>query len=157
MRVRVASRSNQVRSGIGDTYGQIVQTVLAHAEPGGRSPMPLRTWFDLLATRTRIRAQLRTLFTQFDAVLCPAVGCAAFEHVAEPDFEKRTLTIDGKPTRYGELAAWSGLASLGGLPATVAPAGFTADGLPLGVQIVGAYFEDRSTLALARLLAKSAV
>ena len=141
---------------VGDTYGQIVQTVLAHAEPGSRSPMPLRTWFDLLATRTRIRAQLRTLFTQFDAVLCPAVGCAAFEHVAEPDFEKRTLTIDGRPTPYGALASWSGLASLGGLPATVAPAGFTAGGLPLGVQIVGPYFEDRSTLALARLLAKSA-
>ncbi len=141
---------------IGDTYGQIVQTVLAQAEPGGRSPMQLRTWFDLLATRTRIRAQLRTLFTQFDAVLCPAVGCAAFEHMAEPDFEKRTLTIDGKPTPYGTLAAWSGLASLGGLPATVAPAGFTAGGLPLGVQIVGPYFEDRSTLALAGLLAKSA-
>lgn len=46
---------------IGDTYGQIVQTVLAHAEPGGRSPMQLRTWFDLLATRTRIRAQLRAV------------------------------------------------------------------------------------------------
>ncbi|BEP38116.1 amidase [Variovorax sp. V59] len=142
---------------VGDTYGQIVQTVLAHAEPGGRSPMRLRTWFDLLATRTRIRAQLRTLFMQFDAVLCPAAGCAAFEHVTEPDFEKRTLTIDGKPTRYDALAAWSGLASLGGLPATVAPVGFTAGGLPLGVQIVGPYFEDRSTLALAGLLAKSAL
>ena len=142
---------------VGDTYGQIVQTVLAHAEPGGRSPMRLRTWFDLLATRTRIRAQLRTLFTQFDAVLCPAVGCAAFEHVAEPDFEKRTLTIDGRPTPYGALASWSGLASLGGLPATVAPAGFTAGGLPLGVQIVGPYFEDRSTLALASLLTGGAV
>ncbi|KLN56699.1 amidase family protein [Variovorax paradoxus] len=143
---------------VGDTYGQIVQTVLAHAEPGGRSPMPLplRTWFDLLATRTRIRAQLRTLFTQFDAVLCPAAGCAAFEHVAEPDWEKRTLTVDGRPTPYGALGAWAGLASLGGLPATVAPAGFTADGLPLGVQIVGPYFEDRSTLALASLLAGSA-
>ncbi|MDP9966031.1 amidase [Variovorax paradoxus] len=142
---------------VGDTYGQIVQTVLAHAEPGGRSPMRLRTWFDLLATRTRIRAQLRTLFMQFDAVLCPAAGCAAFEHVTEPDFEKRTLTIDGKPTRYDALAAWSGLASLGGLPATVAPVGFTAGGLPLGVQIVGPYFEDRSTLALAGLLGKSAL
>ncbi|MBT2335886.1 amidase [Variovorax paradoxus] len=141
---------------IGDTYGQIVQAVLAHAEPGGQSPLSLRTWFDLLATRTRIRAQLRALFTQFDAVLCPAVGCAAFEHLTEPRWEKRTLTIDGKPTPYDALGAWAGLASLGGLPATVAPAGFTPDGLPLGVQIVGPYFEDRSTLALAALLTESA-
>ena len=140
---------------IGDTYNRIVQTVLAHAEPGGQSALSLRAWFDLLATRTRIRAQLRTLFAQFDAVLCPVFGCAAFEHVSEPDWNRRTLTIDGRPTAYGAQGAWVGLASLGGLPATVAPAGFTAEGLPLGVQIVGPYLEDRSTLALADLLAKS--
>jgi amidase len=139
---------------VGDTYGGIVQTVLAHAEPGGQSPLSLRAWFDLLAARTRIRAQLRTLFTQFDAVLCPVFGCAAFEHVSEPDWPRRTLAIDGRATPYGaQGAAWSSLASLGALPATVAPAGRTADGLPLGVQIVGPYFEDRSTLALAALLA----
>jgi amidase len=141
---------------IGNTYDQIVQTMLAHAEPGGRSSMSLRTWFDLLATRTRIRAQLRALFTQFDAVLCPAVGCAAFEHVSEPDFGKRTLTVDGAKTQYDALGAWAALASLGGLPATVAPAGFTKGGLPLGVQIVGPYFEDRSTIALARLMTRTA-
>jgi len=131
--------------------------MLAHVEPGGRSPMSLHAWFDLLATRTRIRAQLRALFTQFDAVLCPAVGCAAFEHVSEPDFSKRTLTVDGAKTPYNALGAWAALASLGGLPATVAPAGFTKGGLPLGVQIVGPYFEDRSTIALARWLTRTAV
>ncbi|MGJ7502403.1 amidase family protein [Variovorax sp. ZT5P49] len=142
---------------VSDTYDQIVQTVLAHAEPGGQSPLSLRAWFDLLATRTRIRAQLRTLFGEFDAVLCPAFGCAAFEHVTEPDWSRRTLAIDGRPTPYGAQGAWSALASLGGLPATVAPAGRTADGLPLGLQIVGPYFEDRSTLALARTLADLSV
>jgi amidase len=140
---------------VSDTYNQIVQTVLSHAEPGGQSPVSLRAWFDLLATRTRVRAQLRALFAQFDAVLCPVFGCAAFEHVAEPDWDKRTLTINEKPTPYGAQGAWVGLASLGGLPATVAPAGATATGLPLGVQIVGPYFEDRSTIALADLLSKT--
>lgn len=139
---------------ISDTYKQIVQAVLAHAEPGGQSPMSLRAWFDLLATRTRIRAQLRTLFAQFDAMLCPAVGCAAFEHVTEEDWSKRTLAIDGVQTPYAAQGAWVGLASLGGLPATVAPAGRTSNGLPLGVQIVGPHFEDRSTIALADQLAE---
>jgi amidase len=140
---------------VSDTYNQIVQAVLSHAEPGGQSPLSLRAWFDLLATRTRIRAQLRALFVQFDAVLCPVFGCAAFEHVTESDWDKRTLTIDESPVSYGTQGAWGGLASLGGLPATVAPAGATATGLPLGVQIVGPYFEDRSTIALANLLAKT--
>ena len=138
---------------IGDTYGQIVETVLAHLEPGGRSPLALSAWFDLMASRTRIRAQLRALFAEFDAVLCPSVGCAAFEHVSEPDLTKRAITIDGTPAPYETLGAWASLASLGGLPATAAPAGFTKRGLPLGVQIVGPFFEDRSTIALAGLLA----
>jgi amidase len=38
------------------------------------------------------------------------------------------------------------------LPATVAPVGPTADGLPIGIQIVGAYLEDRTTIEFARLL-----
>ena len=141
---------------IGDTYGQIVETVLAHLEPGGGSAMPLSAWFDLLATRTRIRAQLRALFAEFDAVLCPSVGCAAFEHVSEPDFAKRAITVDGIQAPYETLGAWASFASLGGLPATAAPAGFAQGGLPLGVQIVGPFFEDRSTIALAGLLAGNA-
>ena len=72
--------------------------------------------------------------------------------MAEADFSKRILTIDGVATPYDALGAWAALASLGGLPATVAPVGFTKGGLPLGMQIVGPYFEDRSTIALARLL-----
>ena len=61
--------------------------------------------------------------------------------------------IDGQATPYGAQGAWSTIASLAGLPATVAPVGKDADGLPLGVQIIGPYLEDRSTIALARLLA----
>jgi amidase len=34
----------------------------------------------------------------------------------------------------------------------VVPVGRTADGLPIGVQIVGPYLEDRTTLAVARAL-----
>ena len=127
--------------------------MLAHLEPGGRSPLALSAWFDLMASRTRIRAQLRALFAEFDAVLCPSVGCAAFEHVSEPDFAKRAITVEGTQAPYEALGAWASLASLGGLPATAAPAGFTKRGLPLGVQIVGPFFEDRSTIALAGLLA----
>jgi amidase len=38
------------------------------------------------------------------------------------------------------------------LPATAAPAGFTQSGLPVGVQIVGPHFGDRTTIHFARLL-----
>ena len=38
------------------------------------------------------------------------------------------------------------------VPATVVPVGTTADGLPIAVQVVGPYFEDRTPLAVARAL-----
>ncbi len=40
------------------------------------------------------------------------------------------------------------------LPSTVAPVGFTKDGRPVGVQIVGPEYGDRTCLQFARLLEK---
>jgi amidase len=39
-----------------------------------------------------------------------------------------------------------------GLPATAIPTGLTPDGLPVGVQLIGPMFEDRTPLRLAELL-----
>src|SRR4030067_87666 len=39
-----------------------------------------------------------------------------------------------------------------GLPSTVAPAGFTSEGLPVGVQIVGPQYGDHTCIHFARLL-----
>jgi amidase len=38
------------------------------------------------------------------------------------------------------------------LPATAVPVGRTSAGLPVGVQVVGPYLEDRTTLAAARCI-----
>jgi amidase len=38
------------------------------------------------------------------------------------------------------------------LPSTVAPAGFTKAGLPVGVQIIGPQYADRACIQMARLL-----
>ena len=53
---------------------------------------------------------------------------------------------------YGDQVAWGGIAILTGFPATAAPIYISADGLPIGVQIVGGYLEDRTTIAFAGLL-----
>ncbi len=44
---------------------------------------------------------------------------------------------------------WIAFATLCGLPATVAPVGLTGGGLPVGVQIVGPYLEDATTIDVA--------
>ena len=40
------------------------------------------------------------------------------------------------------------------LPSTVVPAGRTVDGLPVGVQIVGPYLDDLTTIAVARSVSR---
>jgi Asp-tRNA(Asn)/Glu-tRNA(Gln) amidotransferase A subunit family amidase len=60
--------------------------------------------------------------------------------------------IDGKKVPYGYQRAWIAIATLNGLPATVAPIAQSAEGLPIGVQIIGNFLEDRTTIAFAGLI-----
>jgi amidase len=53
---------------------------------------------------------------------------------------------------YNDQSVWAGIATLNGLPATTAPIGRTESGLPIGVQIIGRYLEDRTTIAFAGLV-----
>ena len=62
----------------------------------------------------------------------------------------RQLDVDGIP--YLNQIAWAGIATLNGIPATTAPIDRAEDGLPIGVQIVGGYLEDRTTIAFASLI-----
>jgi amidase len=47
---------------------------------------------------------------------------------------------------------WPGVATVAGLPATAAPIEISASGLPIGVQIVGPWLEDRTTIKFAALI-----
>ena len=53
---------------------------------------------------------------------------------------------------YNDQIVWAGIATLNGLPATAAPIGRTEGGLPIGVQIIGGYLDDRTTIAFAALI-----
>ena len=49
---------------------------------------------------------------------------------------------------------WTYMAIVSGLPATVAPVGLSVSGLPVGIQIIGGKFEDRTTIAFAKGLSE---
>ncbi|WP_295541737.1 amidase family protein [uncultured Pseudacidovorax sp.] len=134
-------------------YRQWVMTVLGAFEPGASCDVSAHQWIHMGAERGRLRAQCFALMARFDAVLCPAFGCAAFPHDDEPDWTKRVLRIDGQDTPYDAQGAWASLASLASLPATVAPVMQGADGLPLGVQVIGPWLHDRGTVEVARRIA----
>ncbi len=110
-----------------------------------------RDW--LLANRAlgRPRQQTRELFKLFDVVLCPPMPTAAFPHDHSPN-RQRHLDIDGTQVPYFHQIVWASMATVLGLPATVAPIGHSMEGLPIGVQIIGPYLEDRTTIAFAGLI-----
>jgi amidase len=111
-----------------------------------------RDWVMADCGRARLRAQWRELFKTFDAVICPVMPTPAYPHDHSPEQEQRRIAVDGKDYVYPDQLAWPGIATLPGLPATAIPTGFSPDGLPLGVQIVGPWLEDRTPLKLAELI-----
>lgn len=111
-----------------------------------------RNWLMDDAARARLRAQWRELFKTFDAVICPIMPTPAYPHDHSDDQEQRRIKIDGKDYVYPDQLSWPGIATLPGLPATALPTGFSPDGLPVGVQIVGPWLEDRTPLKLAELI-----
>ncbi len=105
--------------------------------------------------REQVRALWTKFFTRYDALLCPVFPTPAFPHDQSPDFAKRTLAVNGVPEPYlGTLLGWPALAGLSSLPGTSAPVGFTRDGLPAGIQVVGPYLEDRTSIHVAKLVAE---
>ncbi|MGO8914256.1 MAG: amidase [Bradyrhizobium sp.] len=111
-----------------------------------------RDWVTGEGARAHLRAQWRALFKSFDAVICPVMPTPAYPHDHSPDQETRRIDIDGKDHVYADQLAWPGIATLPGLPATAIPIGLSTEGLPIGVQIVGPWLEDRTPLKLAELI-----
>jgi amidase len=111
-----------------------------------------RDWVMAGGGRTRLRAQWRALFKNYDAVICPVMPTPAYPHDHSEDQETRRIEIDGKDYVYPDQLAWPGITTLPGLPATAIPIGFSPEGLPIGVQIVGPWLEDRTPLKLAELI-----
>jgi amidase len=109
-------------------------------------------WLEASYRRELHRHTWRQLFTEFDAVACPITPTPAFPHDHHPNPMERHLDIDGVEYPYFDQLVWAGLATMPGLPATAIPAGKSPEGLPVGVQLIGPMFEDRTPLRLAELL-----
>jgi amidase len=92
-------------------------------------------------------------FAQTDVLLTPVSASAAPPHLQQGTPYQRQITVNGQARPYAEQFVWIALATVAGLPATSAPAGRTAEGLPVGVQIIGGPLQDLSTIDFARQLA----
>ena len=109
-----------------------------------------RDWVFANEKREQLRALMAEFFSSVDALLLPVAMVPAIPHDHSESFPDRVIQVDGASRPYTDLMAWVALATVTHLPATVVPVGHTTSGLPVGIQIVGPYLEDRTTLAVAR-------
>jgi len=116
-----------------------------------------RDWVAADSARGMLRKQWRELFRHWDLVVCPPMPTPAFAHDHNPSYIQRQIDIDGVLYPYPDQIVWPSVATVAGLPATVAPIDRSEAGLPIGVQIIGPYLEDRSTIRFAELIEREFV
>ena len=105
----------------------------------------------LLGRREAARAAWRAFFKDWDVLVCPTALDAAFKHQSGPQPE-RLLPVDDTEVPYLLNIVYPMWAIFTGQPATAFPAGLNSAGLPLGLQAIGPYLEDRTTIRFAQCL-----
>jgi amidase len=111
---------------------------------------PHKVFLQMQRRQLQARAAWQEYFREYDVFLMPVAFIAAFPHEDRPP--SRLRTADGERP-YSDLEAWMALPTLSGLPVTVAPVGRNSSGLPVGIQIVGPYLEDATSIDFAARMA----
>ena len=79
---------------------------------------------------------------------------AAAQNDALPIKDSRKILVNGEERSYWEQLGWISMATRAHFPATVAPIGCSESGLPVGIQIIGPYLGDRTTIDFAQKLSE---
>ncbi|MGI9155113.1 MAG: amidase [Marmoricola sp.] len=97
------------------------------------------------AQRTALSETMRRFFTSYDVLAVPVSQVPPFSSGQEFPAD-----INGKPMRtYLDWMRSAYFVTVTGCPAISVPAGFTEQGLPVGLQLVGPYGSDRRLLEIA--------
>ena len=118
---------------------------------GWTNAAPAHTGESLLAAwlgRDEVREKILRQMRKYPVLICPTAAIPAFRH------GEREWQVEGKTVKY--LDAWSYCEwfNLLGFPAAVVPMGYSEQGLPIGVQIVGRPWQEEVVLAVAAKLEK---
>ena len=118
----------------------------------------LREWMAAAAERENLYRRWRDFFRNYDVLLCPITPTVAFPHdTSGTDITaqfSRTISVNGTQRPYLDNLAWPGVITVANLPATAVPTRRFVGGLPVGLQIVGPYMEDRTPLRFAQFCAR---
>ncbi|MEO6086242.1 MAG: amidase family protein, partial [Umezawaea sp.] len=114
-----------------------------------------RDWLRTDEERWQMRRQWAGFFRDYDVLVCPVLSLPAIPHDQSLDLEARVIEVNGVTRPYWDFVTWVGIANLLGLPAASVPIGRTrGNGLPVGLQIIGPYLEDRTVIEFARHVAQ---
>ena len=129
--------------------GLIKDTVLQEMEAGARLSGPRLGRAEI--KRTQLYQRVRVFFEKYEYFILPVTQVPPFDvnqpYVTEIQGVKMASYIDWMKSCY--------YISVVGNPAISVPGGFTADGLPVGIQIVGRHRHDWSVLQLAHAFEKA--
>jgi aspartyl-tRNA(Asn)/glutamyl-tRNA(Gln) amidotransferase subunit A len=117
-----------------------------HSFSGSLNTLLAREWTadaftDAILARKRIANTMWRFMEHYDLLLTPSTATAAFAIDIDGPCE-----IDGTAVPPSAWTPFSALANLTGQPAASIPAGFTADGRPVGLQIIGRHLGDARVL-----------
>jgi Asp-tRNA(Asn)/Glu-tRNA(Gln) amidotransferase A subunit family amidase len=112
------------------------------------SPLTAETLLEAWIGRDILRAKFLAQMRKYPILLCPAAAIPAFRH------GERSWKIDGKTVGYLDAWSYTEWFNLLGNPGAVVPVSHSAEGLPIGVQIVGRPWEEEQVLAVAAALEK---
>ncbi|MCZ6656595.1 MAG: amidase family protein [Gammaproteobacteria bacterium] len=132
-----------------DTYLGILQGIMS----GPASDLKFFDYQVMHGRRGHFRTEWQRFFHDWDVLICPTTATTAFVQ-DQSDINARTINVNGHQQPYFQQVFWAGLATLSYLPSTVFPTGLSERGLPIGLQAMGAEFDDRTTIEFARLLAR---
>jgi amidase len=116
---------------------------------------PHREWLLYSGRRLKARELWQQYFKTHDVFLMPTDFVAAFPHDHTPNAFERVLNTSQGQRKYMDQLGWISFATLTGCPATIAPVGHTKGGLPVGIQIMGPFMEDATSIKLAELMVQT--
>jgi Asp-tRNA(Asn)/Glu-tRNA(Gln) amidotransferase A subunit family amidase len=121
----------------------VFRDYLEAAWPAGSKPMSMLQFVGICAARDRERERLLETMREVPILLSPVCAAPAFRH-GEGGY------MGG--VRYRESMRHSQWLNLAGFPGVTVPMARSAEGLPIGVQIIGRPFEDELVLDIAERL-----
>ena len=133
------------------TFGDKVARESAASRSSGGARWSAADWAKALGQRTAVYRRVHALFQRFDFLVSPTLARPALAVDHDP-FEPISIGGEIAGSIRGAWYPYVWPFNLSGHPAVSLPCGWSSDGLPIGLQIVGPWYADRRVLALAEHL-----